>query len=114
MKRAMLRLVMKLFITSLRQELPPAGGPIVHDLEARCIVFIDAIPENSELDIPIEATKLDEKGVLACLEIIFSGLSAGYSADSWALLAIHLMRLKAKEYAPYILTSLLPSPGTSH
>lgn len=92
MKRAALKLVLKTFADWLSGQFPPAGKPAIHDLVARGITLIDAIPSGQEPDVNTIDT-LDEAGVEKALNWLFTALTNASIGDPGWTLCLHSLRL---------------------
>jgi hypothetical protein len=95
MKRAVLRLTMKTFVSWLNLQLPPAGQPHTHDLEARWTMLIDSLVSNEGLPELGEIDKLDDAHMRAAMEWLFTALGRAYITESWTGIAVHCLRLLA-------------------
>lgn len=95
MKRAVLRMTMKTFISWLNIQLPPSGQPHTHDLEARWTMLIDSLVSNEGLPDLGDIDKLDEEHMRTSMEWLFSALGKAYITESWTGIAVHALRLLA-------------------
>jgi hypothetical protein len=109
MRKAVLRLVAGDYVALLRERLPPSGRPLTHDLEARLMLLIEAIPEGQEPEFG-QPGYLTVQNVKDTIEWLFTSLARS-QGDAWPL-AAHLCRLDALDSVCEILSAVAAPPRT--
>jgi hypothetical protein len=107
MRRAILRLVATSYTQWLNTRLPPSDQPSLHDLQARFLVLIDALPDNP--DIPLEEP-LDREGIQTALDWLFVTIHKANAGNSWVFLAVSLMRVYCSEHIDEIVDRIIEVP----
>lgn len=111
MKRAVLRLTMKTFVSWLNFKLPPAGQPYTHELQARWDILIDSLVSNEGLPELGEIDKLDEEHMRAAVEWLFNALGRSHIVDGWTGIAVHSLRLLAIDAIPEMIATIQSPPS---
>jgi hypothetical protein len=106
MRKSVLMLVTKTFVSWLARELPPAGKPALPLFEARAVSLIDALPNGIGPDVG-EPSTLTEEQVATALDWVFATMLEAYPSDDWAKLAIYALRHLALQAAPEMLQMIM-------
>lgn len=108
MKRQVLRLMSKAFLSWLRQEMEPRGKASLAYLEAKADLVIDALPSDGGPSEELLAA-LSPSGALEGLSWLLTAVSLTYPGE-WGVLATESLRILLKDNIEAI--SSLGLPGS--
>lgn len=90
MRKPIMKLVAKTFLTWLAKRLPPGGQPFLHNLEAEFIIVIDSMPETDGPNFNT-AAKLDEKVIRNVLEWALKAVRDAHTGEALVALLTYVL-----------------------
>ncbi len=90
MRKPIMKLVAKTFLTWLSKKLPPGGQPFLHNLEAEFILVIESMPENDGPNFDTSA-KLDEKVIRNVIEWALKAVRDSHTGESLVALLTYVL-----------------------
>ena len=112
MRKPLMKLVAKTFLTWLSKKLPPGGQPFLHNLEAEFILVIEAMPEG--LGPSFDASsKLNATTVKEIIDWILKAVRDSHMGEPFVTLLTYIVGILERQSLSEIVEAIATPPSES-